>query len=137
MFGYEGAARSTRVNRLAGSDGMVGYALDCLREAFYGGYADRMMIVTYEALIGNPADQSPPELRMPIGEAQPFAHDYDNVEYSADDFDASLRVVLGLHTVRPTVGSNERPTILPPELFRRFDKTPSGSTRSSTSSTCA
>ena len=119
MFGYEGGGTVyTRVNRLAGSDGMVGFALDCLREAFYGGWADRMVIVTYEALTRNPA-ATMAELYEFIGEA-PFAHDYDNVEYSADDFDASLGSP-GLHTVRPTVGFVERPTILPPELFRRFE----------------
>ena len=58
MFGYEGGGTVyTRVNRLAASDRMVGFALDCLREAFYGGWADRMIIVTYEALTRDPAGQ--------------------------------------------------------------------------------
>ena len=56
MFGFDaGSTVYTRIGRLAGSDGMVGYALDCLREAFYGGYADRMIVVTYEALTRDPA----------------------------------------------------------------------------------
>ena len=119
MFGYEGGGTVyTRVNRLAGSDGMVGFAIDCLREAFYGGWADRMIIVTYEALTRDPAGTMA-QLYAFIGEA-PFAHDFANVEYSADEFDAALGSP-GLHTVRREVGFEERETILPPELFRRFE----------------
>jgi sulfotransferase len=53
-----------------------------------------------------------------LGEA-PFAHDFDNVEYSADDFDAALGSP-GLHTVRRKVSFEDRPSILPPELFDRY-----------------
>ncbi len=119
IFGYDaGSTVYTRVGRLAGSDGMVGYALDCLREAFFGGYADRMIIVTYEALTRDPEGT----LRIIydfIGE-RPYAHDFDNVEYSADEFDESLGSP-GLHTVRRKVEFIERPSILPPELFTRYE----------------
>jgi sulfotransferase len=119
MFGYEsGGTVYTRVNRLAGSDGMVGYSLDCLREAFYGGWADRLVLVTYEALTRDPAGAMA-QLYDFIGEA-PFAHDFDNVEYSADEFDAALGSP-GLHTVRQKVEFVDRPTVLPPELFARFE----------------
>jgi len=119
MFGYEGGGTVyTRVNRLAGGDGMVGYALDCLREAFYGGWADRMILLTYEALTRDPAGAMA-ALYAFIGEP-PFAHDFANVEYRADDFDAALGSP-GLHTVRREVAFEERQTILPPDLFRRFE----------------
>jgi sulfotransferase len=37
MFGFEpGGTVYSRVNRVAASDGMVGYALDALREALFG-----------------------------------------------------------------------------------------------------
>ena len=88
MFGYEaGGTVYSRVNRLATGDGMVGFALDCLREAFYGGWADRMILVTYEALARDPA-RTIAELYEFVGEPT-FAHDFDNVEYSADEFDAA------------------------------------------------
>ena len=35
----------TRVNRIAASDGLVGYALDALREAFFGEDAHRLILV--------------------------------------------------------------------------------------------
>lgn len=46
----------TRVNRLAASDGVIGYALDALREAYFGPHSDRLMLEDYEALIRNPRD---------------------------------------------------------------------------------
>ena len=118
MFGYDaGSTVYTRVSRLAASDGMVGYALDCLREAFWGGYGDRMIILTYEALTRDPAGAMAAVYEF-LGEP-PFPHDFDNVEYSADDFDAALGSP-GLHTVRRKVAFEERPSVLPPELFDRY-----------------
>jgi len=119
IFGFDaGSTVYTRVGRLAGSDGMVGYALDCLREAFYGGYADKMIIVTYEALTKDPEGTLKIVYDF-IGE-EPFEHDFDDVEYSADEFDESLGSP-GLHTVRRKVAFVERPSILPPELFARYE----------------
>jgi sulfotransferase len=119
IFGFDaGGTVFTRVNRLALSDGMVGYALDALREAFYGGYADRLLLVTYEALTRDPAGAMGIIYDF-IGE-EPFAHDFENVVYQADDFDAALGAP-GLHTVRRKVEFIDRPTVLPPELFARFE----------------
>ncbi|MHB8529053.1 MAG: sulfotransferase family protein [Caulobacteraceae bacterium] len=119
IFGYDaGGTVYTRINRLAVSDGMVGYALDALREAFHGGWADRLILVTYEALTRDPAGTIA-KLYAFIGE-RPFAHDFDNVEYNADEFDSALGSP-GLHTVRKKVEFIERPTVLPPELFNRFE----------------
>jgi sulfotransferase len=118
MFGFDPASTVyTRVNRMASSDGLVGYALDALREAFFGENADRLILIEYQALTRAPEAT----LRMlyeQIGEAY-FAHDFDNVEYQADDFDMQLGT-RGLHTVRRKVEWIERPTVLPPEVFARF-----------------
>src|SRR5436190_1814211 len=53
-----------------------------------------------------------------LGEA-PYAHNFDNVEYEAEDFDLALGS-RGLHTVRRKVEWIERQSVLPPELFNRF-----------------
>ena len=53
-----------------------------------------------------------------IGEPY-FRHDFDAVEYSANEFDLALGAP-GLHTVRGKVEFAERRTVLPPELFDRF-----------------
>ncbi len=55
LFGYEaGSTVYTRVARVAGSDGMVGYALDALREACFGAHAERLILLDYEALARAP-----------------------------------------------------------------------------------
>jgi sulfotransferase len=119
IFGYDaGGTVYTRVNRLAASDGMVGYALDALREAFYGGYGDRLMLVTYEALTRDPAGTL--SLIYDFVGEQPYAHDFDNVVYDADEFDMTIGAP-GLHTVRRKVEFVDRPTILPPDLFAKFE----------------
>jgi sulfotransferase len=49
-----------------------------------------------------------------------FQHDTAHVDYDAHEFDQRAGTP-GLHTVRPQVGAIERSTILPPDLFRRFE----------------
>ena len=118
MFGYEaGGTVFTRVNRLAAGDGMVGYALDALKEAFYGEQAGRLILVEYQALTRAPAETL--RLLYEMLDEPAFAHDFDNVEYEADAFDLALGTP-GLHQVRRKVEWVERDTVLPPDLFSRF-----------------
>jgi sulfotransferase len=118
IFGFEpGGTVYTRVTRLAASDGMVGFALDALREAFHGGRHDRLLLVDYEALTRDPAGAMQVIYQF-IGEA-PFEHDFEHVSFDAEAFDAALGTP-GLHRVGPKVGFETRTSILPPELFTRF-----------------
>lgn len=118
MFGFEaGGTVFTRVARLASSDGLVGYALDALREAFFSEHASRLILVEYQALTRAPQQTMSLLYRM-LGQ-EPFEHDFNNVEYQADQFDLWLGAP-GLHTVRRRVESTDRQTILPPGLFERF-----------------
>ena len=119
MFGYEPSNTVfTRIGRLAGSDGMVGYALDALREAFFGAEADRLMLVDYEALTRSP-ESTIKQIYDFVGEPS-FAHDFENVDYDARDFDMALGTP-DLHTVRRKVSFVERKSVLPPDLFNRFE----------------
>jgi sulfotransferase len=118
MFGFEpGGTVFTRVNRLASSDGLVGYALDALREAFFGDEATRLILVEYQALTRAPR-ATLRHIYALLGEPY-FEHDFGNVEYQADDFDLALGA-RGLHTVRRQVEWVERRSVLPPALFDRF-----------------
>ncbi len=118
MFGFEpGGTVYTRMNRLSASDGLVGYALDALREGFFGEQADKLILVDYEALTRAPGDTMT-HLYALLNEPY-FAHDFDNVDYQAEDFDLALGA-RGLHTVRRRVEWLERRTVLPPALFDRF-----------------
>src|SRR5271156_331341 len=57
MFGFEpGFAVYSRVNRLASCDGLVGYALDALREGFFGEQATRLSLIEYQAMTHAPRD---------------------------------------------------------------------------------
>ena len=119
MFGFEpGGTVYTRVNRIASSDGLVGYALDGLREAFFGEDAHRLILVEYQALTRAP-NKTMALLYEMLGE-QAFDHDFENVDYQADDFDLALGA-RGLHTVRRRVEWIERESVLPPDLFSRFN----------------
>ena len=118
LFGFEPSHTVfSRAARLASSEGMVGFSLDALREAYFGEQADRLILVDYEALVRRP-EQTLAEIYDFIGEA-PFRHDFDNVEYSADDFDLRMGTP-DLHTVRRKVEWVERRSVLPPDLFARF-----------------
>jgi len=118
MFGfYAGGTVFSRVARLASGDGLVGYALDALREAYFSEQANRLILVEYQALTRAPR-QTMALLYQMLGE-EPFTHDFNDVEYQADQFDAPIGAP-GLHTVRRRVEWTERQTVLPPGLFERF-----------------
>ena len=102
---------------MASSDGLVGYALDALKDGFFGEQAPTMILVEYEALVRHPA-RALRAIYDFIGEPW-FAHDFDNVEYDADEFDLALGAP-GLHTIRRKVEFIARDTVLPPQLFKRF-----------------
>jgi sulfotransferase len=118
IFNYTpGGTVYTRANGIAGADGMLGYAYDALKEAYYGEHADRLLLVQYETLTGDPA-KALAAIYDFLGEA-PYAHDFANVSYDATEFDQKAGTP-GLHTVRTEVKAIPRPTILPPDLFQRF-----------------
>jgi sulfotransferase len=118
IFGFESLNTVyTRVNRLAASDGLVGFAIDALREAFWGEHASRLILVGYEALVKSP-ENTLRQLYDFLGEPW-FGHDFDNVEFEANEFDLALGTP-NLHTVRRKVQWIDRQTLLPPEVFDRF-----------------
>jgi sulfotransferase len=118
IFGFESLNTVyTRVNRLAASDGLVGLAIDALREAFWGENSNRLILIGYEALAKDPVDTLK---RLYSFLKEPwYEHDFNNVEYEADDFDFALGTP-NLHKVRRKVEWINRTSVLPPELFNRF-----------------
>lgn len=119
IFNYSpGGTVYTRANGVAGTDGLLGYAYDALKGAFYSEHADRLLLVQYETLATDPA-RALEAIYEFLGEPA-FTHDTDHVDYDATTFDQRAGTP-GLHTVRPRVAAIERNTILPPDLFRRFE----------------
>ncbi|QHG88991.1 RiPP modification sulfotransferase RaxST [Xanthomonas sp. NCPPB 1638] len=120
VFGYDPEDSITmRADLLTSPRGVVGYALDGLRQAFYGEHASRLLLFRYETLAQRPAqamEQVYAFLQLPA-----FAHDYDSVEANADRFDAALQAP-GLHRVRRGVDYVPRRSVLPPMLFDRLQQ---------------
>lgn len=113
----ERATVYTRVDALASSNRLVGFAYQALREACWGEHAERLVMVDYDLLTASPRDVIR-LLYQFLGEPE-FEHDFDNVEYDAPEFDIQLGLS-GLHRVRRKVEPQRRRTILPPDLFDRY-----------------
>ncbi len=108
----------SRIQALADPRGMVGFAFQATKDAFYGQYAPgHLLLLTYESLVRDPAAALRAVYRF-IGEPW-FEHDFDHLEYNAAEFDDRVGMP-GLHTVRAKVEAIERDTILPHEIFGRF-----------------
>jgi len=77
-----------------------------------------MILVEYDALVSDPA-RAMGMIYDFIGEPC-FPHDFDNIEYEPGEFDLALGAP-GLHTIRRKVEFIPRQTVLPPQLFHRYD----------------
>lgn len=109
----------SRTEALANRNRVVGSAWAALRDAYYSKHAASLLLIDYEMLTRSP-QKVMPLLYDFLGE-EPFAHDFDNVEYDEPKFDDALGVV-GLHKVKPKVEFKPRETILPPDLFEKYSK---------------
>ena len=108
----------SRAEALTDPRGMVGFAYQATKEAFYGPHAqNHLLMLTYESLVSDPAAAVRAVYQF-LGEPW-FEHDFDRIEYNADEFDARVGMP-GLHSVRPKVEAIERQPILPREIFGRF-----------------
>ncbi|GLQ47939.1 hypothetical protein GCM10007862_29900 [Dyella lipolytica] len=119
IFSFQtGGTVYTRAEGLANGEGMVGYAYNALKEAFYGEHAQHLMLLQYETLVSDPAKAMAAVYDF-VGES-PFQHDFDNVHFDAEAFDARAGTP-GLHAIGRKVAAQERTTVLPPDIFRRFE----------------
>jgi len=126
----ERATVFSRVEALAHRDRMVGFAWSALKEAYYGEFGRQLLILEYDILAQRPAETL--QLLYQFLEEEPFAHDFDSVDYAEPEFDAQLSTP-GLHSVKRKVAFEPRRTILPPDLFEKyaglsFWRDPKGST---------
>jgi sulfotransferase len=99
--------------------GLVGYAWNSLRDAFYGPHNDSLMLLTYETLVTDPRRALRAVYDF-IG-APVFAHDFETISFATEEFDSRLGAP-GLHRVRPQISYTARRSILPPDLFARVEK---------------
>jgi len=97
---------------------MVGFAINALKEAYYGTHTRNLMLLRYETPTARPAEAMKAVYDF-IGE-KPFQHDFNDVEFDADEFDTRLGTP-GLHRVGRKVEAKSRTTILPLDIFRRYE----------------
>ncbi|GLQ93085.1 sulfotransferase family protein [Dyella acidisoli] len=119
IFNYQsGGTVYSRTEGLVNGDGMVGYAYNALKEAYFGEDTDNLMLLQYDTLVNDPARALAAVYDF-IGEPL-YAHDFERVSFDDKGFDKRAGTP-GLHQVRSRVGATARQTILPPDLFRRFE----------------
>ncbi|YCM45736.1 sulfotransferase [Verrucomicrobiaceae bacterium 227] len=109
----------TRLEALAHADRMVGLPWHALREACYSEFADRLVLVDYDLLTARPAEVM--KLLYEFLGEEPFAHDFEKVDFDSPVFDNQLGLD-GLHRVHRQVAPRPRKTVLPPDLFERYSK---------------
>ncbi len=115
----ERATVYSRTEALGHRDRVVGFAYSALKEAYYGELSDRLLLIDYDILTKKPEACLRLVYRF-LGEEW-HQHDFDSVEYDAPEFDGPLGAP-GLHRVSGPVRAEARATVLPPDLFERFDR---------------
>ena len=107
-----------RVETLSAMGGLVGLSWHALREAYFGEFADRLILVDYDALTREPKATLAflyDRLKLPS-----YAHDFDNVVFNeADEFDRRFGIS-SLHAVGRKVQHVPRRTVLPPDIVARY-----------------
>ncbi len=107
----------TRTDHLMTGGGVVGFPLNALKEAFFGPWSDRLMLISYANLCSRPD-----EVMKGVYEflqLKGFAHDFGDVAFDADAYDRDMGLP-GLHRVRRAVKAEPRQLRLPPDLIGRL-----------------
>jgi sulfotransferase len=120
IFDFEaGGTVYARADGLAAGNGLVGFAFNALKQAVHSDERARIMLLSFETLVRAP-EHAMRAVYDFVGLPH-FAHDFENVAFDAAEFDARLGAP-GLHRVRPRVAEADRRSILPPELWSRFER---------------
>jgi len=100
-----------------GNDGFVRFAYNALKEAYYGPYRKHLLFVEYNDLTKTPKETM--KRIYDFIEEPYYEHDFNNVEYTNEEYDAPLNAP-GLHTVRRKVEYDPGTQILPPDLWDKY-----------------
>ena len=120
IFNFDsGGTVYSRVEGLASPAGMFGFSYNALREAVYGEQSDRLLIVRYESMVGNPLGTLAAIYGF-IGE-ELYPHDPRHIEPCYDMIEFDLRLgTPGLHDVGRVVeaqGAQADPAAGPPRAL--------------------
>lgn len=107
----------SRCDFLMREDKTVGFAYLALKQAITSKEKNMIMLVEYEQLCKNPEGMM--KAIYNFIDQPHYAHDFNNVESSYDEFDADVNIK-GLHTTRKKIEWIEREMILPPDIQNKF-----------------
>jgi sulfotransferase len=104
-----------RVNVMMRQQGVLGFAWNSLRSAFYGEHRDKLLLVEYADLCRHPAIVMR-EISAALG-LPPFDYDFNCLEQvpGAAEFDMTIDTP-NLHTVKSKILSTQRQGALPPDI---------------------
>lgn len=118
LFDFDpGGTIYSRAAMLTSAEGMIGFAVNALKQAMHSAESDRLLLLPYDVLVAEP-DYAMQQVYEFVGLPY-FQHDFANVSFETNEFDARLGTP-GLHVVHPTVSIPNRETILPPDLWKRY-----------------
>lgn len=117
---YGAVANTTvyeRVSEIMKPIGVVGFALNAFRSAFFGPHHDRLVCISYDDLC-----QFPQAIMTELTRAldlPPHNYQFDAIEQipGAEQFDKDISTP-GLHTLKPKVTYEQRPSVLPPDIWK-------------------
>ena len=121
IFNFDkGGTVYSRADGMMSAEGLIGFPLNALKQAMHGLQSGRLLLLPYDTLVSHPAEA----LRAVYAFTglPSFAHDFEAIAFDTAEFDARLGTP-GLHDVRPRVAAVERKTILPPDLWERYERT--------------
>jgi sulfotransferase len=119
LFSSEEAADVySRANALLRADRTIGFALNGLKQAAFGGEQEMILFVNYDDLCRSPQAVLQ-DIYSFLNEPY-FQHDFNDLEASYDEFDQDLNLK-GMHTVRKKLEAQVRDPILPPDLWHQAE----------------
>lgn len=119
IFGFDaGGTIYSRAEGLMGDDGLIGFPLNALKQAMHGDHAGRLLLLPYDLLAEHP--QQALDAVYDFCGLPRFTHDPENIRFDAREFDARLGTP-GLHDVRPQARRAERLSVLPPDLWAKWE----------------
>ncbi len=119
IFDFDaGGTVYSRTDGLMSRNGLVGFAHGALKQAMHSVESDRLLLVSYEELTRDPSHAL--AAIYDFTGLPSFEHDFENVSFDASEFDARLGTP-GLHTIGQAVRPTERESVLPPDLWKRYE----------------
>lgn len=116
-FNPETTVYSRAAMMMAPGSGFVAQCWEQLKEAWYGPWRDKLIMVEYDELIARPGAV----LAKIYGQlGQPwFAHDFEHFSYWAEDTDRRTGM-LGMHRVAGPIRQRAAENFLPPDIVERY-----------------